>query len=265
MAKSNRLRLSEIDAVYRLVNECRELWADPTAWRQHLVCQASRLLGLTLVQYAELSLAKRGGFPLPLCYEAAGLDQDGHMEIYLEARKVYPNKFDFFLGSKRLLRGLSIGAQRASLREELCTDRAWYRSKVYNEFRRTMNNNGNVISVVQHQAALVTTMDANQCMDDPCPSLHTKVLLSLLHRVIDPLVGTELATEYQRCLHGLSPQLRITLKYLLAGNSEKEIATKLGLRLPTVHDYVGKLYRHFNVASRAELLAYFIHRHPEPK
>jgi hypothetical protein len=30
----------------------------------------------------------------------------------------------------------------------------------------------------------------------------------------------------------------------------------------TVHDYVGMLYKHFQVSSRSELLAYFVRREP---
>lgn len=54
---------------------------------------------------------------------------------------------------------------------------------------------------------------------------------------------------------GLSPRMQQTLECLLAGASEKEVAAKLGLSSHTVHDYVKKLYRHFKVSSRAELLA----------
>jgi DNA-binding NtrC family response regulator len=56
-------------------------------------------------------------------------------------------------------------------------------------------------------------------------------------------------------MEGLSPRMQQTLECLLAGASEKEVAAKLGLSSHTVHDYVKKLYRHFRVSSRAELLA----------
>jgi DNA-binding NarL/FixJ family response regulator len=56
----------------------------------------------------------------------------------------------------------------------------------------------------------------------------------------------------------LPPRPQQTLQYLLAGNSEKEIAANLGLALNTVHHYVKHLYRHFNVSSRSELLARWV-------
>ena len=56
----------------------------------------------------------------------------------------------------------------------------------------------------------------------------------------------------------LSPRERQTLKLLLAGDSEKQIARKLSLSPHTVHVYVKSIYKRFNVSSRGELLARWI-------
>jgi DNA-binding CsgD family transcriptional regulator len=53
----------------------------------------------------------------------------------------------------------------------------------------------------------------------------------------------------------LSPRERQTLELLLAGHSEKQIASKLRLSPNTVHHYVKGIHRHFDVSSRSELLA----------
>ncbi len=53
----------------------------------------------------------------------------------------------------------------------------------------------------------------------------------------------------------LSPRERQTLQYLLAGDSEKQVAAKLDISRHTVHIYVKTLYKHFGVNSRGELLA----------
>jgi DNA-binding CsgD family transcriptional regulator len=57
--------------------------------------------------------------------------------------------------------------------------------------------------------------------------------------------------------------LRQTLDCLLEGDSEKQVAVRLGLSRLTVHQYVTSLYRHFGVSSRAELLARFIRNRVE--
>jgi DNA-binding CsgD family transcriptional regulator len=56
----------------------------------------------------------------------------------------------------------------------------------------------------------------------------------------------------------LSPRERQVLVLLLGGDSRKEVAHKLRLSEHTVGDYLKKIYKHFAVSSRAELLAYFI-------
>ena len=56
----------------------------------------------------------------------------------------------------------------------------------------------------------------------------------------------------------LSPRMRQTLARLLKGDSEKQIATHLGVSRHTVHVYVKAIYRKFGIASRGELLARFV-------
>jgi len=58
----------------------------------------------------------------------------------------------------------------------------------------------------------------------------------------------------------LSPRLEQTLRHLLCGDSEKQVARKLALSQHTVHVYVKALYRRFGVSSRAELLAKHLNR-----
>jgi DNA-binding NarL/FixJ family response regulator len=72
-----------------------------------------------------------------------------------------------------------------------------------------------------------------------------------------------LATEEHFSRDGLSGRLRQVLDLLLQGLSEKEVADRLSLSHPTVHSHVGIIYNHFNVCSRAELMAYFIKRQPK--
>ncbi|MBI1337850.1 MAG: hypothetical protein GC164_12940 [Phycisphaera sp.] len=56
----------------------------------------------------------------------------------------------------------------------------------------------------------------------------------------------------------LSPRHQTVLNCLIAGDSEKQVAYRLGISQHTVHNYVKAIYKHFEVSSRAELLARFI-------
>ena len=62
---------------------------------------------------------------------------------------------------------------------------------------------------------------------------------------------TMLETE----LNCLPPRLQQTMHSLLAGDSEKQAAAKMGVSPHTVHVYVKTLYRRYNVSSRGELLS----------
>ena len=56
----------------------------------------------------------------------------------------------------------------------------------------------------------------------------------------------------------LTPQEFKTLNLLLEGHSEKETAAKLGISIHTVHCYVKRIYRRFDVNTRSELLGIWI-------
>jgi DNA-binding CsgD family transcriptional regulator len=58
----------------------------------------------------------------------------------------------------------------------------------------------------------------------------------------------------------MAPRMKETLGHLLRGDSEKQIAHKLGISQHTVHVYVKRLYRHYGASSRGELLAQFVAR-----
>lgn len=79
------------------------------------------------------------------------------------------------------------------------------------------------------------------------------------------VVGLRPLTRRLALLHGhlkrrraLSPRHHLTLKHLLDGLSEKEVADRMGLSRGTVHQYVVAIYRHFGVQSRGELMALWL-------
>jgi DNA-binding CsgD family transcriptional regulator len=56
----------------------------------------------------------------------------------------------------------------------------------------------------------------------------------------------------------LSPRMEQTLQSLLRGDSEKQVAARLGLSQHTIHVYVKALYKKYGVSSRSELLAKWV-------
>jgi DNA-binding CsgD family transcriptional regulator len=58
----------------------------------------------------------------------------------------------------------------------------------------------------------------------------------------------------------LSRRERQTLELLLTGHAEKQIAAQLSISRHMVHVYVKSLYKRFDVNSRGELLARWVHQ-----
>lgn len=264
MGRSNLLRTSDMEAAFCLEHECRELWADTDAWQTHLLRGACRLTGTTVGHYNEQRLAPDLSSTDILEEADCGWRDPAARESVFRIYSEHPNRATFFPKCTRVAGDALVGLEATVLRPNLSGDDEWYRSTIFNDYHRPAYVDGFILSfALNRQTGSLVMLAMYQDTSDRSPNLRGKALLSLLARRIAPLVGTVLATRRHRGLRGLSPRLRQTLDALLAGASEKEIATQLGLRSSTVHDYVGTLYRHFNVTSRAELMAFFLRRQPE--
>jgi hypothetical protein len=80
-------------------------------------------------------------------------------------------------------------------------------------------------------------------------------MLSMIH---DAMRDRLVELRASRIRSQMPEALRSTFGLILAGHSEKEVA-KLTHRSPnTVHDHVKRIYQHFEVSSRAQLLSRFV-------
>lgn len=85
-------------------------------------------------------------------------------------------------------------------------------------------------------------------------------LLHFFHIELGRLIGRSLVSATEPTPDQLSRRLRQTLACLLQGNTEKQVAARLGLSHATTHQYVTAHYRRFGVQSRAQLLAHAYRR-----
>ena len=110
---------------------------------------------------------------------------------------------------------------------------------------------------VQAMLRLLKPLDGAAAGD---PAEKKRRLLADIMRMIgermhgQPPQMTVLETELKR----LPPRLQQTMHSLLAGDSEKQAAAKMGVSPHTVHVYVKTLYRRYNVSSRGELLSKWV-------
>jgi DNA-binding NarL/FixJ family response regulator len=257
--------------VIRLVREVCDLWDDPAAWRGHLLDGACRLVnghvGIMLADYQP----ELGWFGSLGVTAVVGLPSEMQAMVQPAISQMDQRQFDDV--SENLLPAIA-GLNEAMKTQGWVTaaiskvaDReAYHASPWYQDFRKHIDCDDNITSIrVVDVPRRPEAISVDRPHGAPPFSEREVALIKLLHDEIAPLVGVRLTTEEHLSRDGLSKRLRETLSLLLEGYSEKQVASSLDLGTRTVHDYVTRLYQHFEVSSRAELLAYFIRRTPVPR
>jgi DNA-binding CsgD family transcriptional regulator len=257
MGKSQRLRLSDVRGVFRLLGECRELGDDSLEWRRHLLTRLCHSIGSSVGITTEAGLADPR-WPMKLQEPVdVGFTDSAERAVWLEFQR-NPDNFR----NPLLSRILALPTRLSTLtREQVVEDRVWYRCAAFNDYFRRANHDDGLWSRLRlpglNHVHMVTL---HRRVGDRGFGPRDRRLLHLLHLELGPLLGTALAPAGEPGPAGLPPRSRQTLESLLRGDSEKETARRLGLSVHTVHEYVTALYRHFGVCSRAELLARFVRR-----
>jgi DNA-binding CsgD family transcriptional regulator len=261
--------LNEVSAVIRLVREVCDLWDDPAAWRAHLLDGACQLIDGHVGIVLEDDHSAAPGYFGNLCVTSmVGLPATMRDLVQPAVSQLSQRKYDDV--SENVMAGVSNlwdHMQRqgwvTAAGNQIADEVAYHCSPFYQNFRKQIDSDDFVVSI---RVVDVPQRPEAILIDRPhgaAPFGTREVaLLKLLHDEIAPLVGVRLTTEEHLSRDGLSKRLRETLSLLLEGYSEKQAASDLKLATRTVHDYVTMLYQHFQVSSRAELLAYFIRRRP---
>jgi DNA-binding CsgD family transcriptional regulator len=264
--------LDDVSGVIRLVREVYDLWDDPRAWREHLLRGACRLVdghvGITLEDdhsampgcFGNLWVTAVVGLPA----ETEGLVQSALSQ--LSQRNYDDVSENVVAGVSSLWQHMQRQGWVTIAGNQIADPTSYHASPLYKEFRKQIDCDDFLVSI---RLVDVPRRPEGIFIDRPHGAnpfgTREVAILKLLHDEIAPLVGVRLTTEEHFSRDGLSRRLRETLSLLLEGHSEKQVASKLKLASRTVHDYVTMLYRHFNVSSRAELLAYFVRRRPAVK
>lgn len=266
------ISLQEISQVIRLVREVCDRWDDPQAWREHLLRGICQLLDAHVGSIFDVEMKSMhangrvralANVGFPDAVRRAMLD-DSLTEIsYREFDDISQNTYP---GTDVAFKHFFDNGWATMVGRELADPEVVRASAQYQNFRKPLNCDDLVMSIrtvdIPNRVELI---DIDRPLGAPQFGEREAALLRFVHDEIAPLVGVRLATEKHLSRDGLSQRLNETLSLLLEGRSEKEVARQLQLSPLTVHRYIAKLYEHFHVSSRAELLAYFIHRTPTPR
>jgi DNA-binding CsgD family transcriptional regulator len=260
MGQSHKLRLRDVRAIFRLIGECRELGIDATLWRRHMLTELLRLTGGQVAMGGPTRMRDNFASSQPLPVTDVGWDGPRERGIFQQ-----------YMHDRMHLRDPAItrfGAQLATLpaglksltrsRRQLADDRAWYASAAFSEYLRPSGADDGLMSVVlvaggqAHAIALFRPPGQRRI------TARDRRLLHLFHTELAPHLATDLAPPGNDPVSTLSPRLRDVLACLLEGDSEQQVAARLGLTRDTTHQYVKALYRKLSVNTRGELMAQFV-------
>ena len=246
----------------RIVGDCRALGADSSAWHTHAL---DRLRDLTRSQVAigaNLRDFVPGRTPRGVSVQRLGWPSPTAEEVWRDYVNTVPVQRTPEYG--RLV-GF-VGPIVTRTRAQLWDDRTWYRSRNFNEYHRASGIDHYIFSIARTpRPNLFNTIWLHRPVGDPRFTWREWWLVRLVHGELGAMVGGALAPADEPNPSSLPRRQRQTLDLLLDGLSEKQIAARLGLSRPTVHEYITALYRRWGVSSRGELMGRFVGRaRPQP-
>ena len=252
---------ADLTALLELAGQLGEI-ADPGERLNHAIMSFVELVGGRASVFAHMDCDPINGRPLRLA-DGACFGLDGNEFLFLGC--------DFFSGG---IPCPLAGAYRygrhevtstrlvAPPRARLIDDAAWQRSAYRNDILRPYGIDAVIVARYTNstRGQDVGLSIMREPRDRPAGGREQKLIELFLDRLGPLFIPPRVARDPE--LEALSPRLRKVLDGLLIGDSPKQIARVHGLTLATTYEYTKRLYRHFNVSGRGELLARFVEHEP---
>ncbi|MFO0960127.1 MAG: helix-turn-helix transcriptional regulator [Isosphaeraceae bacterium] len=266
MSKSAVLRAGDARAIVQLVNDCRDRGDDWGAWQSHALEGLIRLtdselgiggevVGARAPKYDHLSpplFRSLDGFRVDMA-ELARVTSDH--DLIRDASPLVSH----YMGRWREQDGVAL------TNRDFFTEREWANS--YDQ--RTMGAvSGTDAVLICCREVRVGSLAGGEVQDLTVLRERRRRGYSARDRTIArefvaalvPMMGGPLARFREPSASGLPPRARDVLACFLEGDSDKQAAKRLGIGVHTVNQHAKRIFRHFGVASRAELLARWIRR-----
>src|SRR5579872_1639193 len=252
---------SDVAALLQIAGEVEELGHDVHVRRAHIL---NRLLGLVggcgaACTEIDSKQANANGWAMPNTITLTGAIA-AHRQLaerYLTGRiGALDPCTPYLLGKKKS----TITFRRADV-----MDNSWYQSEHFNRLRRPLGLGESLYATFSTPDGLRLKVSLARALNDPPFTERDVRLLHIFNENLSRLyVGAHAAATVETPpghadeVASLPPRLRPIFFLKDAGNTEKQVAQKLGLSPHTVHAYTKALYRTFGVSSRGELLARFV-------
>lgn len=258
MARSARLRLRDLRDIHRLVNECRELGDDALAWRRHL------LGGLGHAAGALVAAEYEGVFEPVFAPDGVldwGWDAGGDRRYFDAMNREFARLgFDFTPMYRAYLTATAAGRGPCLTRADVLRDDDWYRNDYFRDYHRPAGGDAILYCMLGLQGGRSTGVALTRADGEPDFSPRDRAVVLEAHRAVAALIGGPLAGYADPAPSALPPRTRQVLRCLLEGDSDKQVARRLGLATVTVNQHTKRIFTHFRVNSRTELLARWVRR-----
>ena len=246
------MRTSDVQQILRLVGGAAELWYEPSLQRQFTLDSLCRMLNAKVGICFTMGDVLIGGMTPCKDFTQVGLDETGVMlfEEYLRCGKPRDPVIDVLAAIE--------GRVTTFTRREAVADEDWYRSTHYKQMRKPLCLGPSLyVKIVAQSIERTTIVMLFRETGAEAFSERDAYLVDLcLSEMAWPFTPEMTYTDPR--VDALQPRLKKVMKLLLEGDSEKQVAFKLGLSPHTVHEYVKNLYSELEVNSRGELLAQFV-------
>ena len=254
---ASTFRQSDVSALLQLAGEVTELPPDARVRRACILSRLLELVGGCHAVCSEVDLSDVNSFSraLPDTVVHAGCCSDAE----LSAVRQY-----LYSGSPldpcipHLFRA---PGDVVTIRREDVIDRSWFDSEHYNVMRRPAGRGESLYAKLRLPDGRHIRMGIQRERCDRPFTPREQRLVTAFHENLGRLyaIPRSLApTAPGPSMPQLPPRLEPVLRHLLQGDSEKQVAMRLGLSRHTIHEYVKTLYRCLGVNSRGELLARFV-------
>jgi hypothetical protein len=227
MGKSGLLRLRDVRRAFRVVGECRDLGSDSEAWRRHALQGMGHLIGARVGIGVAVHWRRPDGPFRVVRALSTGFEPNEQIAFAEYHRHHSRSPMDDPIIAR--LRTLS-GSLLTHTRPQLIDDARWYASRTFNEHHRAGGIDHFIGSLRERSPGGATDlMTLYRSVGERDFSPRDPRLMHLFHSELGRLIGPVLTPDDGSDHPRLSPRLRQTLDRLLAGDSEKQVARRLGL------------------------------------
>src|SRR5690349_9496715 len=235
------MRSTDVQAILRLVGGAAELWYQPALQREFTLDSLCKLLNAKAAVCYTFGDVLTGGSNACGTMTSVGLD-DAQREVfqkYLETGVPRDGVLDVLSAIE--------GRVITLARPDAVADGDWYACEHHEQVRKPLGlDHALYVKIVAASIDRQTIVMLARCEGEPAFTDRDAYLCELcLSEMAWPYTPEVDYTDPR--IEALQPRLKKVMRHLLEGDSEKQVALKLGLSPHSVHQYVKQLYAQLEV------------------